>query len=143
MSAAARTAIPTSVRNMNHASPRNIREGLGYAAYKSVRQDEPAFAVEIIYAQMYMLALGIQLAGPNLSPESFEKGMFSYPGGTGMYGTWGFPGTYTPQRDTRIIWWNPDNISTFNRKKGAYVEAYGGKRFPIGQLPRGEPDLFK
>ena len=119
------------------------RAGLGYAAYKTLRKDEPAFAVEIIYAQMYMLALGIQLAGPNLTPETFEKGMFSYPGGKGLYGTWGFPnGNYTPQRDTRILWWDPDRISTYNRKKGAYVEAYGGKRFPLGQLPKGKPDLF-
>jgi hypothetical protein len=48
------------------------RAGLGYAAYKNVRKDEPAFAVEAIYAEMYMLALGIQLAGPNLNPETFE-----------------------------------------------------------------------
>jgi hypothetical protein len=120
------------------------RAGLGYAAYKSVRKDEPAFSVEIIYAQMYMLALGLQLAGPTLTPETFERGMFTYPGGKGIYGTWGFPqGNYTPQRDTRIIWWNPDKISTFNRKKGAYVEAYGGKRFGFGHLPKGEPDIFK
>jgi hypothetical protein len=120
------------------------RAGLGYAAYKSFRKDEPAFAVEIIYAQMYQLALGLQLAGPDLSPPTFERGMFSYPGGTGLYGTWGFPsGNYTPQRDTRILWWNPDKVSVFNRKRGSYVEAYGGKRFPIGQLPKGDPKLFK
>jgi hypothetical protein len=119
------------------------RAGIGYAAYKSFKKDEPAFAVEIIYAQMYMLALGIQLAGPNLTPESFERGMFTYPGGKGLYGTWGFPqGNYTPQRDTRILWWNPEAISTFNRKKGAYIEAYGGKRFPLGGLPKGNPKLF-
>ena len=120
------------------------RAGFGYAAYKSIRDDEPAFAVEIIYAQMYMIALGIQLAGPQLTPETFEQGMFSYPGGTGMYGTWGFgPGIYTPQRDTRIIWWDPEAISSYNRKRGAYIEAYGGKRFPVGQLPKGEPDIFR
>lgn len=119
------------------------RAGLGYAAYKTIRSDEPAFAVEIIYAQMYMLALGIQLAGPNLTPETFEQGMFSYPGGTGMYGTWGFgPTIYTPQRDTRLIWWNPDQLSDYNRKNGAYIESYGGRRFPIGQLPAGDPDAF-
>jgi hypothetical protein len=44
---------------------------LGYAAYKSVRNDEPAQAVNIIYAQMYMLALGIQLAGPDLTAANF------------------------------------------------------------------------
>ncbi|MEX2393345.1 MAG: ABC transporter substrate-binding protein, partial [Actinomycetota bacterium] len=119
------------------------RAGLGYAAYKSVRKDEPAFSVEIIYAQMYMLALGLQLAGPTLTPDSYEAGMFSYPGGTGIYGTWGFPqGSYTPQRDTRIIWWDPEKTSSFNRKKGSYVEAYGGKRFGFGKLPKGEPQLF-
>lgn len=120
-----------------------LRAGLGYNAYKSIRSDEPAFAVEIIYAQMYMLALGLQLAGPNLTPESFESGIFTYPGGTGLYGTWGFgPGNYTPTRDTRIIWWKPDQTSTYNNKKGTYIEAYGGKRFPIGHLPKGKPDLF-
>jgi hypothetical protein len=119
------------------------RAGLGYAAYKSIRSDEPAFAAELIYAQMYMLALGIQLAGPNLTPESYERGMFTYPGGTGLYGTWGFhPGEYTPTRDARIIWWDPDRVSIYNNKRGAYVEAYGGKRFAIHHLPKGNPDLF-
>jgi hypothetical protein len=120
------------------------RAGIGYQAYKSFRKDEPAFAVEIIYAQMYMLALGIQLAGPKLTPQTFEAGMRTYPGGTGLYGTWAFPqGAYTPTRDTRILWWDPERISIYNRKKGAYVEAYGGKRFGLGRLPKGEPDIFK
>lgn len=120
------------------------RAGLGYQAYKSFRKDEPAFSVEIIYAQMYMLALGIQLAGPNLTPESYEQGMFTYPGGTGLYGTWGFPrGSYTPTKDARIVWWDPQRVSVYNRKKGAYVESYGGKRFAIHHLPKGNPDIFK
>jgi hypothetical protein len=120
------------------------RAGLGYAAYKTLRSDEPAFAVELIYAQMYMLALGIQLAGPTLTPYTFERGMFTYPGGTGMYGTWGFgPGEYTPTRDARIIWWNPNKISIYNNKKGAYVDGYGGRRFFIHHLPKGTPDIFK
>jgi hypothetical protein len=119
------------------------RAGLGYQAYKQIRDDEPAFAAEIIYAQMYMLALGIQLAGPNLTPETFEQGMFSYPGGTGPYGTWGFsPRHYTPQQDTRIIWWHPEQMSTYNNRQGAYIESYGGQRFPVGQLPAGDPDAF-
>jgi hypothetical protein len=119
------------------------RAGLGYAAYKTIRSDEPAFSVEIIYAQFYMIALGIQLAGPNLNPFTFEQGMFSYPGGTGMYGSWRFgPGIYTPQRDTRLIWWDPEKVSVYNNKKGAYQESYGGRRFPVGQLPSGNPDAF-
>lgn len=120
------------------------RAGLGYAAYKTVRNDEPAFAAELIYALMYVMVLGFQGAGPTLNPATFEKGLFTYPGGTGMYGTWGFgPGIYTPQRDTRLIWWNPSATSAFNSKKGAYIESYGGRRFPIGKLPSGAPDAFR
>jgi hypothetical protein len=108
-----------------------------------VRNDEPAFAVESIYAQMYMLALGIHMAGPNLTPESYEQGMFNYPGGTGPFGTWGFDSdSYTPTQDYRVIWWDPKKTSGQNGKQGAYVESYGGKRFPAGQLPSEDPKVF-
>ena len=120
------------------------RAGLGYAAYKSVRpNDEPAFAVEAIYAQMSMLAIGIQMAGPQLSPETFEKGMFNYPGGTGPFGTWGFdPDSYTPTQDYRIIWFNPNGMSSVNNKPGRYEESYGGQRFRLGSLPKEDPKVF-
>ncbi len=121
-----------------------IRAGLGYAAYKSVRQDEPAFSVEIIFAQMEMLAIGLQMAGPNLTPQTFEQGMFNYPGGTGPYGTWGFgPKNYTPTQDFRVIWWNPNAVSTENNKKGSYVESYNGQRFKFGSTPpEPQPRVF-
>ena len=123
---------------------RPLRAGLGYAAYKTVRQDEPAFTVENIYATMYMLALGVQLAGPQLTPETFEKGMFSYPGGTGPYGTWAFgPRNYPPTQDYRIVWWDPDARSPYNNEPGTYVEAFGGNRFRSGQLPTSDPGLFR
>ena len=113
------------------------RATLGYAAYKSVNSDTPAQAVDLIYAQMYMLALGVQLAGPDLTPQTFEQGMFRYPGGTGQYGTWGFgPGHYTPTQDAREIYWDPTKTSAYNGKKGAYVTA--SKRYKQGQWPAAE-----
>ena len=36
-----------------------------------------------------LVAIGIHMAGPNLTPETFEKGMFAYPGGNGPIGTMG------------------------------------------------------
>ena len=109
---------------------------LGYAAYRSVRHDEPAQAVNIIYAQMYMLALGIQLAGPHLTPLNFEHGMRSYPGGTGEFGTWGFPPThFTPTLDGAEIYWDPNKISAYNGRKGAYV--FSSRRHLIGNWPKG------
>ena len=59
--------------------PKPAQASVGYAAYKSVRQDEPAFSVEFIYYQMAQMAIGFQMAGPNLTPENFEAGMFAFP----------------------------------------------------------------
>ena len=68
-------------------SPQPLRASSGYFAYKAVRSDEPAFIVDIIYYQLYMLAIGLQMAGPNLTPQTFQQGMFAYPGrhGTGRH----------------------------------------------------------
>lgn len=121
-----------------------MRASFGYSAYKAVRDDEPAFAVDIIYYQMYMLALGIHMAGPVLTPESFEKGMFAYPGGTGPAGTWGFgPNSYTPTQDAREIYWDPTATSPMNGKKGAYIETEPGVRYRKGQWPKGRPAVFQ
>ena len=121
-----------------------VQSGIGYSAYKSIRDDEPAFAVETIYAQMYMLALGIHMAGPNLTPQSYEQGMFAYPGGSGPFGTWGFDAdSYTPTQDFRVIWYDPDAVSPQNSKRGAYIEAYDGRRFKTGELPSSnQPPVF-
>ena len=82
-------------------------QGLGYRAYKSVRPDEPSVGVELIYNQLYLLAIGIQGAGPNLNPQTFEKDMFDYPRRSGPSGTWGFgPGDYTTSDDAREVFWN-------------------------------------
>lgn len=116
-----------------------------YAAYKQIRpDDEPAFGVEEMYYGLYMLALGIQLAGPNLTPDSFEAGMFSYPGRSGPRGFWSFgPGDYTPTDDFREIWWDPDRISPQNNKPGAWVQVNGGARYTAKTIPRGRVDFFE
>lgn len=118
----------------------------GYAAYKSVDPStEPANAVDLIYAQMYEIAIGIQMAGPDLTPANFEAGMRAYPGSqagatNALYGTWGFPtGHFTPQLDAAIIYWNPNLISKYNSKVGAYVVA--SPRYKSGQFPTSPPPL--
>lgn len=113
---------------------------LGYRAYKSIRGDEPSLAVDLMYNQLYLLAIGIQMAGPKLTPASFEKGMFDYPSRSGPYGTWGFgPNDYTTSDDAKEVHWNPDAVSVATRSKGAWIDSNGGKRFPIGQWPSGQP----
>jgi hypothetical protein len=118
------------------------QDTFGYAAYKSVDPNsEPANAVDLIYAQMYEMAIGIQMAGPNLTPQSFENGMRAYPGSqagasNATYGTWGFPsGHFTPQLDWSFIYWNPNLTSPYNDKQGAYV--FSKTRTPIGSYAGG------
>lgn len=114
-------------------------ETIAYAAYKTVRSDEPAFSVDLIYSQMYMLAIGLQGAGPNLNPATFEAGMFAYPPKLGPFGLWKFgPGDRTAANDVREIYFDPNATSAFNGKKGAYVGT-SGDRWESGQIPGGDP----
>ena len=112
---------------------------IAYAAYKSVRGDEPAFSVDLIYYQMYMLAIGLQGAGPNLTPQTFEQGMFAYPPKLGPVGLWKFgTGDRTAANDVREIYWDPNAISTYNGKPGSYLGT-SNERWQTGQIPPGDP----
>lgn len=124
--------------------PRPIRAGLGYSVYKSARDDEPAFAAELLYGTLVMIASGIQMAGPNLNPDTFAQGLLAWPGGSGPYGTWGFTeGNHTPTTDYRVIYWNNDKISIVNSQPGAYETAYDKARFPVDALPTGDLQVFE
>ncbi|HZM29074.1 MAG TPA: ABC transporter substrate-binding protein [Acidimicrobiales bacterium] len=112
-----------------------------HAAYRSVRQDEPSELVDQIYAQILTVALGIQMAGPNLTPETFETGLFAFPRSSGQAGTWDFsPEHYTPVVDLREVWWSPDAVSPFNGKPGTWVDT--GTRWNDGEIPSGDPEVF-
>ncbi len=128
-----------------NARPEPLERSFPYAAYKQVRpDDEPAFGFHEIYYQMYLLALGIHMAGPTLTPQTFEAGMFAYPGGSGPRGRWKFgEGDYTPIDDFREVWWDPDRISPENNKPGTWVELNHGARYRTGTVPRGPAPYFK
>lgn len=112
---------------------------IAYQAFKSVRPDqEPAFSVDLIYYQMYQLAIGLQMAGPNLSPTTFQQGMYDYPPQSGPYGLWDFgPGDHTTADDVREIYWDPNAVSGYNGRPGAYVGINGDQRYLRDQLPSG------
>jgi hypothetical protein len=114
---------------------------VAHAAYRTVRDDQPSLLVDQIYHQLLTLVLGIQMAGPDLTPENFETGLFAYPGGDGQAGAWDFsPGHYTPVTDLREIWWDPDKISPFNGEPGSYVD--NGQRMSQDEVPEGDPEVF-
>jgi hypothetical protein len=62
--------------------------------------------------------------------------MRSYPGGTGEYGTWGFPpGHFTPTLDGAEIYWDPHATSPYNDRQGAYI--FSSRRYKTGHWPKG------
>jgi len=118
----------------------------GYAAYKDEDpSSEPGVEVDIFYEQLLEVAIGLQEAGPDLTPANFEAGMRAYPGSkagatNALYGTWGFPtGHFTPQLDSTILYWNPNKVSTYNDKQGSYVLA--SPRYLPGAYPTGPAPL--
>jgi hypothetical protein len=116
-----------------------------YAAYKQMRpDDEPAFGVEELYYQLYQMSIGLQMAGPNLNPSTFEAGMFAYPAASGPRGLWHFAeGDYTTTDDFREIWWDPNKVSGQNNKPGAWVQLNGGARYTASNAPSGPAPWFQ
>jgi hypothetical protein len=134
-------AHAAGVTNNGNAPP--YGSSLGYFAAKSADPDyAPAHEVDILYEDLYILALGIQLAGPGLTPTTFEHGLFNYAGGNGEYGPWTFnedgTGTFTPQHEFRYQWWDPNATSAFDDEQGAWVNGttwYSASTVPAGPAP--------
>jgi hypothetical protein len=140
------SAAPDQWRRAFGGSPSTPQAPAGtseaYRAYKSVRDDEPSLFVDVIYAQLLPLVLGIQMAGPELTPENLETGMFAYPESTGIAGTWDWsPEHYSPVVDMREVWYDPAAPAPMNGVGGSYVD--NGQRYRLGDIPEGAPEVFR
>ncbi|HET6949619.1 MAG TPA: ABC transporter substrate-binding protein, partial [Acidimicrobiales bacterium] len=124
------------------AAPQPPETSTAYAAYTSVRPGgDPSDLLDIIYHQVLTVAVGIQMAGPNLTPETFEAGLAAFPPAMGQAGLWDWrPGRYTPIIDIREMWWDPEAISPFNGKPGTYLDT--GQRWREEDIPEGEPEVL-
>jgi hypothetical protein len=120
----------------------DINQGVrseSYRTYRAVRDDEPAFIHDVLYYPILMFFLGVHMAGPRLTPETFEQGMFNYPVTQGETGQWSFgPDDYTATDDAREMYFDPNATSPFNSAKGRYVQTLGGKRY-VTDWPAGDP----
>ncbi|MGH9196851.1 MAG: hypothetical protein ACRD1T_14045, partial [Acidimicrobiia bacterium] len=108
----------------------------------------------VIFPTHLMLFTGLHMAGPDLTVESFAKGMGAYPptpanasGITrmmlsfGKHGFWQWE-DFTAQDDATDIWWDPlveGEDENGNRGAGMVRYVEGGKRFMPGQRPTTEP----
>lgn len=85
-----------------------------------------------------LMAAMIQVAGPNLTPQTVHQGLVSLPpmGGDPTHPMIGFRGAYqwTALQDVREAWWCPTTTSPINGQPGSYVPVDGGKRYQLGQM---------
>jgi hypothetical protein len=113
------------------------------------REGLPNKANQLDWNYLAFISSGIMGAGPTLTPQNFEQALLtSDPTGgwenvhnpTQTYVKFG-PGDYTAVSDAREVYWDPKAISEIDGKPGAYVPLNGGRRYKLGEWPRGEPDL--
>jgi len=109
----------------------------------------------VLLASPWTIFIGLHMAGENLTPQSFQKGLFSYPptgrgmvtapiSSWGQHGIWPFT-DYTQYDDVTEIWWDPNAVGqdeVGNQGKGMYRYVDGGKRYLPGEHPTSDPKAF-
>lgn len=137
-------------------------QGEGYRLYKWYFGEDPEAKtnVALSYPALSLFFLGVHMAGPKLTPETFRDGMFNYPpsgrGVTTPQISFGRQGLFKDPDgnemtdfvgidDLTLIWWDADGSGIDESgKDGKGIMRYvdGGKRYLPGTVPPGEPKMF-
>jgi hypothetical protein len=150
------------LRTWNRSQP---REMMPY--WQAIREVDPTYPptqlnFSVDYWSLLLLASGIQAAGPNLNPQTFEQGLqrlvFPNPscGGPPLYQACvGFKGDHTMIDDFALIYWDPNgksneydyrldtNAVRKQQGQGAFCYVDRGQRHHAGQWPAGDPAAFR
>jgi len=125
--------------------------GISWLPLRLKTEDDPAFQVyrqetkrsEIplgfgaAFLTISLVHLGMERAGPVLTPDTFEAGMFTVdlPSRGPFETTIDFdPGDYTGASDFQQVWWDKD-ATAGNGAKGDFRNVNGGKRYRAGTWP--------
>ncbi|HZQ27357.1 MAG TPA: hypothetical protein VFA94_06640, partial [Acidimicrobiales bacterium] len=104
------------------------------------------------YKAMMVLASGIQLAGPNLNPTTFERGLqaatFPYPkDDPTKSGNVGFRGDHSMTADAVEYWWSEAAVGPIGYQTdgstGAICYIDQAARLNLGAFPKGTDPFFK
>ena len=127
--------------------------------YWAVKEADPSFepsgmayyAAHSRYVQLLLLASGIQMAGPKLTPESFRAGLrrtvWANPGAGGppyFQAEVGFGGPrHVMSVDASMFWFDPQRPGTVDPTvPGAICYVDRGVRYRLGRWPRTDPAFF-
>jgi len=121
-----------------------------YREYKHADPNtEPGVLVSIYRARIQTLFRGIHMAGPNLSNETFVRGLLAYPQSGGqpraplVYHTREFP---TEIKDFVEVFYDQNaqgNDERGNGGSGMVMKAQGGKRYRLGEFDGAPPRAFQ
>jgi hypothetical protein len=109
--------------------------------------------VRVVFEVVHQLYLGIHMAGPELTPETFQQGLFKYPIAGGFpnapavsYGDGVFEAPdYQGYDDIVEIWWDPNaegQDETGTQGRGMMRYANNGQRYMPGDVPDGPVGAF-
>ena len=99
------------------------------------------------YRTVLLMASGLQMAGPRLTPATLERGLhrarFPNPSHRIMAGAVGFGDRdHSMTDDVAEMWWSNDAESPYDDGRGAWCYFGGGVRHAKGSWPEGEDALF-
>jgi hypothetical protein len=107
--------------------------------------------VDVLYQNLLVLASGIQMAGPHLTPQTFQDGLFRTrfpnPGADGP--PWyqarvGFgPGNHSMVETEAPVWWSSSGQGTGEGNPQTFCYVAQGRRYGIGEWPVGDLPFFK
>lgn len=130
----------------------DVRKSGGVRAFHhgmpGMQPGDEGVLVNIYAALVGPVFYGVHMAGPNLTPDTFARGMFSFPP------TGGLPAApliyYTREDPTAVkdfteVWFDADRSGPDERGdqgRGMMVKANNGQRYKPGQWPRTNPKAF-
>lgn len=139
------------------ALPRRISPGSD-PALQAVFSEDPTYSTNVsdyqsiiqAYRPLLLLASGIQMAGPDLTPETFQTGLaraaFPNPQTPLMAGDVGFdtPGaTHSMTKDLAEFWWSNTATDSWGEPGGTLCYVDDGTRHSLGNWPRGGDPFFQ
>jgi hypothetical protein len=134
----------------------DVKTSTGYKEYHDARRQD-ADGTEGVLCNIYrgvaqQLFTGIQMAGPNLTHDSFKAGMFAYPFTPEGGGKAALPYVgYTPDLPTAIkdfaeVYYDITATGTDERGQagtGMMMKTDNGARYQVGQWPSDDPHVYK
>ncbi len=119
--------------------------------YQAVMEEDPTFPWPYAplsyngwyaYEGMLLFVSGLQMAGPHLTPQTFQQGLWNthFPNPPSPYfeGTVGFAQDHTWIKDRALVWYSAESTGPWGQS-GVWCYVNQGRRYTDADLPSGYP----